>query len=113
MEYVLIAIAILVVALLTGISLLVNRGRRTTRLDSDAAAGTTLTRPRPPQPTAEQPPPGPAPTSGATSADLYQGPPAPSPNPGWSSRPRCPRPAGWSGCAPGSPARSRRWGAAC
>jgi fused signal recognition particle receptor len=77
MEYVLIAIAILVVALLTGISLLVNRGRRTTRLDSDAAAGTTLTRPRPPQPTAEQPPPGPAPTSGATSADLYQGPPAP------------------------------------
>jgi fused signal recognition particle receptor len=77
MEYVLIAIAILVVALLTGISLLVNRGRRTTRLDSDAAAGTTLTRPRPPEPTAEQPPPGPAPTSGATSADLYQGPPAP------------------------------------
>jgi len=51
MEYVLIAIAILVVALITGISLLVGRGRRTARLDDDAAAGTTLTRPRPPAPT--------------------------------------------------------------
>jgi fused signal recognition particle receptor len=48
MEFVLIALAILVVALVTGISLLVGRGRRTTRLDADAAAGTTLTRPRPP-----------------------------------------------------------------
>ncbi|WP_222193864.1 signal recognition particle-docking protein FtsY [Modestobacter italicus] len=47
MEFVLIAIAILVVALIAGIGLLVGRGRRTTRLDSDAAAGTTLTRPRP------------------------------------------------------------------
>jgi fused signal recognition particle receptor len=49
MEYVLIAIAIVVVALIAGVSLLVGRGRRTTRLDEDAAAGTTLTRPRPPE----------------------------------------------------------------
>jgi fused signal recognition particle receptor len=48
MEYVLIAIAIVVVALIAGLSLLVGRGRRTTRLDEDAAEGTTLTRPRPP-----------------------------------------------------------------
>ena len=48
MEFVLIAIAILVVALLAGVSLLVSKGRRTTRLDDDAVAGTTLTRPRPP-----------------------------------------------------------------
>jgi fused signal recognition particle receptor len=68
MEYVLIALAILVVALVTGVSLLVGRGRRTVRLDSDAA-GTTLTRPRPPT--------APDPTSGATAADLYTGPPAP------------------------------------
>jgi fused signal recognition particle receptor len=77
MEFVLIAIAILVLALLVGISLLVGRGRRTTRLDSDAGAGTTLTRPRPPQQPADQPPPGPSTTSGATAADLYDGPPAP------------------------------------
>jgi fused signal recognition particle receptor len=49
MEFVLIAIAILVVALVAGIGLLVNAGRRTTRLEDDAAAGTTLTRPRPPE----------------------------------------------------------------
>ena len=49
MEYVLIAIAILVVALIAGVGLLVGRGRRTARLDEDAAAGTTLTRPRPPE----------------------------------------------------------------
>jgi fused signal recognition particle receptor len=49
MEYVLIAIAIVVVALIAGVSLLVGRGRRTTRLDDDAAEGTTLTRPRPPE----------------------------------------------------------------
>jgi fused signal recognition particle receptor len=49
MEFVLIAIAILVVALIAGVGLLVGRGRRTTRLDEDAAAGTTLTRPRPPE----------------------------------------------------------------
>jgi fused signal recognition particle receptor len=56
---VLISIAILVIALLAGISLLVSKGRRTTRLDDDAVAGTTLTRPRPPEPaTEEQPPPG-------------------------------------------------------
>jgi fused signal recognition particle receptor len=48
MEFVLIAIAIVVVALIVGLSLLVGRGRRTTRLDEDAASGTTLTRPRPP-----------------------------------------------------------------
>ncbi|MGY1609116.1 MULTISPECIES: signal recognition particle-docking protein FtsY [unclassified Geodermatophilus] len=48
MEFVLIAIAILLVALVAGVSLLVGRGRRTTRLDDDAVAGTTLTRPRPP-----------------------------------------------------------------
>ncbi|KGH44789.1 MULTISPECIES: signal recognition particle-docking protein FtsY [Modestobacter] len=67
MEFVLIAIAILVVALIAGVGLLVNRGRRTTRLDSDAVRGTTLTRP----------PIAPDPTSGATAADLYTGPPAP------------------------------------
>jgi fused signal recognition particle receptor len=61
MEYVLIAIAILVVALLAGVSLLVARGRRTTRLDEDAATGTTLTRPRPPE--AREP-------SGATTSGL-------------------------------------------
>jgi fused signal recognition particle receptor len=77
MEFVLIAIAILVVALLAGIGLLVGRGRRTTRLDSDLAAGTTLTRPRPPQPDTDLPPPGPDPDSGATVADLYTGPPVP------------------------------------
>ncbi|MEU2349298.1 signal recognition particle-docking protein FtsY [Modestobacter sp. NPDC049651] len=76
MEYVLIAVAIVVVALIVGVSLLVGRGRRTTRLDSDAAAGTTLTRPQPPRTTA--PPAGderPA-GSGATAADLVE-PPAP------------------------------------
>ncbi|MGR6965602.1 signal recognition particle-docking protein FtsY [Geodermatophilus sp. URMC 61] len=56
MEFVLIAIAILLVGLVLGVSLLVGRGRRTTRLDDDAAAGTTLTRPRPPTPTTEAPP---------------------------------------------------------
>jgi fused signal recognition particle receptor len=59
MEFVLIAIAILVVALIAGVGLLVGRGRQTTRLDDDAAAGTTLTRPRPapeaPAPPVEQP----------------------------------------------------------
>jgi fused signal recognition particle receptor len=67
MEYVLIAVAIVVVALIVGVSLLVGRGRRTTRLDTDAAAGTTLTRP----------PIAPDPASGATAADRYTGPPAP------------------------------------
>jgi len=52
MEFVLIAVAILVVALIVGASLLVSRGKQTTRLDDDALGGTTLTRPRPPQPTA-------------------------------------------------------------
>ncbi|MGY1746644.1 signal recognition particle-docking protein FtsY [Blastococcus sp. SYSU D00695] len=64
MEFVLIAVAILVVALLVGASLLVSRGRRTTRLDDDAAAGTTLTRPRPPQ----APPTEPAAPAGATAS---------------------------------------------
>jgi fused signal recognition particle receptor len=76
MEYVLIAVAILVVALVTGISLLVGRGRRTLRLDSDAAAGTTLTRPRPPATDTE--PPAPATRTGATAvdpADLAEAPP--------------------------------------
>ncbi|TFV63471.1 UNVERIFIED_ORG: signal recognition particle-docking protein FtsY [Bacillus sp. AZ43] len=50
MEFVLIALAILAVALIAGVGLLVSKGRRTTRLDDAAAAGTTLTRPRPPQP---------------------------------------------------------------
>src|SRR5215212_9333623 len=58
MEFVLIAIGILVVALIAGIGLLTSRGRRTTRLDDDAAAGTTLTRPRPPAPTEEPRPSG-------------------------------------------------------
>jgi fused signal recognition particle receptor len=74
MEFVLIALAILVVALVTGVSLLVGRGRRTTRLDTDAAVGTTLTRPRPPATDTEPPAP-----SGATAvdpADLAE-PPAP------------------------------------
>jgi fused signal recognition particle receptor len=66
--YVLIAIAILVVALIAAVGLLVSRGRRTTRLDEDAASGTTLTRPRPPQ----------APPSGATASGLgTTAPPAP------------------------------------
>ncbi len=47
MEFVIIAVAIVVLALLVGVGLLVGRGRRTTRLDDDAATGTTLTRPRP------------------------------------------------------------------
>ena len=58
MEFVLIAIAILLVGLVLGVSLLVGRGRRTTRLDDDAAAGTTLTRPPPPTPTPEPVPGG-------------------------------------------------------
>jgi fused signal recognition particle receptor len=73
MEYVLIAIAILVVALIAGVSLLVGRGRRTARLDEDAVGGTTLTRPRPPEPTEEPPP------SGATAADLVEPPAPPAP----------------------------------
>jgi fused signal recognition particle receptor len=76
MEFVLIAIAILVVALIAGVGLLVGRGRRTTRLDSDAAAGTTLTRPRPPRPPAEEAPPAPGVHTGATAADRVPGPPA-------------------------------------
>ena len=66
MEFVLIAIAILLVGLVLGVSLLVGRGRRTTRLDDDAATGTTLTRPRPPTPTPEAPPR----PSGATASGL-------------------------------------------
>jgi fused signal recognition particle receptor len=66
MEFVLIAIAILVVALVLGVSLLVGRGRRTTRLDDDAATGTTLTRPRPPAPAAPEE----AAPSGSTASGL-------------------------------------------
>jgi fused signal recognition particle receptor len=58
MEFVVIAIAILVVALVAGVGLLVGRGRRTTRLDDDAVAGTTLTRPRAPAPPEEERPAG-------------------------------------------------------
>jgi fused signal recognition particle receptor len=67
MEYVLIAVAILVVALITGVGLLVSRGRRTLRLDDDATRGTTLTRPRPPQEGDTLAPPPPA---GATASGL-------------------------------------------
>ncbi|HEV7211137.1 MAG TPA: signal recognition particle-docking protein FtsY [Blastococcus sp.] len=56
MEFVLIAVAILVIAVLAGVGLLVSRGRGTTRLADDAAAGTTLTRPRPPQAAPPAPP---------------------------------------------------------
>jgi fused signal recognition particle receptor len=70
MEFVLIAIAILVVAILAGVGLLVGRGRRTTRLDDDAVEGTTLTRPRPPAaPPREEPEPSGAIASGAATAD--------------------------------------------
>ena len=66
MEFVLIAIAILVVGLVAGIGLLVSAGRRTTRLDDDAATGTTLTQPRPPE-TGTPAPPAP---SGSTASGL-------------------------------------------
>ncbi|SFO37382.1 fused signal recognition particle receptor [Geodermatophilus obscurus] len=55
MEFVLIAIALVLVALVAGVGLLVGRGRRTTRLDDDAVSGTTLTRPRPPSAPAAPP----------------------------------------------------------
>jgi fused signal recognition particle receptor len=71
MEFVLIAIAILVVALISGIGLLVRTGRRTARLDDDAAAGTTLTRPRPPAPVEEPR------ATGATASGLGLPPEAP------------------------------------
>jgi fused signal recognition particle receptor len=71
MEFVLIAIAILVVALIAGVGLLVGRGRRTARLDDDAVAGTTLTRPRPAPPVEEPPP------SGSTASGLGLPPEAP------------------------------------
>jgi fused signal recognition particle receptor len=64
MEFVLIAVVILVVALIAGVGLLVGRGRRTARLDDDAVAGTTITRPRPPAPVEEAPP------SGSTASGL-------------------------------------------
>ncbi|MDQ1663824.1 MAG: fused signal recognition particle receptor, partial [Blastococcus sp.] len=70
MEFVLIAIGILVVALLLGVGLLVGRGRRTVRLDDDATTGTTLTRPRP----GERPSPAAAPGAPSTVPE----PPAPS-----------------------------------
>ncbi|SCX53088.1 fused signal recognition particle receptor [Klenkia marina] len=59
MEFVIIAVAIVVVALLAVVGLLVGRGRRTTRLDDDAAQslgrGTTLTRPTDDAPPAAPP----------------------------------------------------------
>jgi fused signal recognition particle receptor len=72
MEYVLIAIAVLVVALIAGIGLLTSRGRRTTRLDEDAAAGTTLTRPRPPAPPTPPAPPAEPQPRAPTPADQVQ-----------------------------------------
>jgi fused signal recognition particle receptor len=60
MEFLLIALGILVVAVLVAVGLLSSLGRRTTRLDDDAAAGTTLTRPRPSAPTDQPAPPAPA-----------------------------------------------------
>ena len=59
LEFVLVAIGILVVAVIAGIGFLTSRGRRTTRLDDDAATGTTLTRPRPPAPVEPPAPPAP------------------------------------------------------
>src|SRR4029450_12749610 len=70
MEFVVIALAILVVAVIAGVGLLVGRGRRTMRLDDDAAAGTTLTRPRPPPPTG--PPPGAPPPPPVDRPDAVQ-----------------------------------------
>ena len=63
MEFVIIAVAVVVVALLAGVGLLVGRGRRTARLDDDATTGTTLTRPRPTDTAA---PPATRPTTPAT-----------------------------------------------
>ncbi len=56
MEFVIIAVAVVVVALLVGVGLLVGRGRRTTRLDEGTAAP-TLTRPRPTDEQAPRTPP--------------------------------------------------------
>ena len=71
MEFVIIAVAIVVLALLVGAGLLVGRGRRTTRLDDDAAAGTTLTRPRPTDVVPPAAPPATAPPTGtATDEDV-------------------------------------------
>jgi len=55
MEFVIIAVAVVVVALLVGVGLLVGRGRRTTRLDEGTTAP-TLTRPRPGDEQATTPP---------------------------------------------------------
>ncbi|GHE10128.1 signal recognition particle-docking protein FtsY [Klenkia taihuensis] len=55
MEFVIIAVAVVVVALLLGVGLLVGRGRRTTRLE-DGTAAPTLTRPRPGDEQATTPP---------------------------------------------------------
>src|SRR3954463_8581780 len=97
MEFVLIAVAILVVALITGISLLVGRGRRTARLEDDAAAGTTLTRPRPAEP---RPQPRPEP-----SAPVDQ-PPPPAPGAVGPGRPPRRRPAGGPACGRAAPRRA-------
>ena len=112
MEFVLIAIVILVVALIAGLGLLVGRGRRTTRLDDDAVAGTTLTRP----PAAARPrrhPPAPRPRASACRRCPTSSCRPPSPSRGWSSRRRRRRPGGWCGCAPGWPAPSPPSAAAC
>jgi fused signal recognition particle receptor len=75
MEFVLIAVGILVVALLFGVSLLVGRGRRTTRLDDDATAGTTLTRPRPQEPPSQTAAPAAPPAPAAPSTVPEPSPP--------------------------------------
>ena len=96
MEFVLIAIVILVVALIAGLGLLVGRGRRTTRLDDDAVAGTTLTRPRPPAPAQEAPP------SGSTASGLGL-----PPVPGQGGEPLAQRCAVRRNCAPVEPSAIR------
>ncbi len=63
MEFVIIAVAVVVVALLVGVGLLVGRGRRTTRLDEGTTAP-TLTRPRPTDEQSPTAPPTTVPRSG-------------------------------------------------
>ena len=111
MEFVLIALAILVVALISGVGLLVSKGRRTTRLDDDAVAGTTITRPRPPAPVEEPR------ATGATASGLGLPPEAPEvelppaePEPGlvFETPPPRRRPGAWSGVRGRPAGRPRR-----
>ena len=119
MEFVLIAIAILVVAL-------DRRGRPARQQGApDSPAWTTTPPPARRSPGRARPAPveEPPPT-GASASGLGLPPEAPrraprsscrrpSPSRAWSSRPRRRRPGGWSGCAPGWPARSPPSAAAC